>query len=55
MTANEQLMQDIVDVFLARTKKITDFPPEHQKRMRDKYRFSGAAGMHEAAPVPKKN
>jgi hypothetical protein len=35
-----KMWDDVNAVFLDRTKKITDFPPEYQEILRNTYRFS---------------
>ena len=37
-----QMDQDIIDVFLHRAKKLSDFPAEYQERLKAAYQFSAS-------------
>ena len=51
----DQFMLDMESVFIRRSKKIDDFPPEYQKRLLNCYRFSGTKSPAEAAPSEMKH
>ena len=47
----EQLRVDAFEVFLAKTKKLSDFSLERQQEIKVFYRFCGTMAEHEAGPA----
>jgi hypothetical protein len=38
---HDQLLKDVYEVFVVKTKSLDSFPPEYQERLRNTYRFGG--------------